>query len=665
MAWIVAALTALLAVADGLVTAAYRPLLSEAAVAVHGFPFVDAASVGSAVMGALIISRYARHPIGWLLCMTGLTAAISLLTEAYSVWVLTAGGPGSPAIGAISGWISFLLGGQLSLAILAILFLIAPDGRFLSSRWRSAAVLTLVGLGLHTIGVMTMSPTRFDPDEPDAGPLSSLLISVGLLLILIGLIAAIVSLVRRLRASAGEQRQQLRLIAASALFLLAGFLCLAVVQLLNGGKQTWAAGLPLFIAYLCLPVFFAVAVLRYRMYDIEVIVNRAVVLVLGTAFAAIGYTGLVVTVAAVVNTQTSGFWLSLLATALVALAFQPLRRSVVRLANRLAYGSRAAPYEALFDFSHRLAETPSPDTLLPAVAEAAGLAVSARRSTATLRLDGSAGISRHWPAGGPEVPPDHSVIVQDRGDVLGGIDVTLRKGHRLRAADERLLQDLAEQTALAFRNAAMEAELAEHVVGLDRTTRALEASRRRIIAADDAARRQLEAAISQQVMPYLDAMPAQLGRMSAETSPSVAAAGLDQMVSRTNQALERLRELTRGVFPTQLARAGLAPALRSLLARSGRTTTVQIDASAERRFPPRVETAVYFSCAEALRVGTGPIHIDLSAPEAGLLTCIRGFARDEVDMQAIVDRVEAVGGSLTEVGADVVSISLPVGQDAI
>ena len=665
-AWILAALTAVLVVADGWVTAAYRPLLSEEAVAVHGFPFVDAAALGSAVMGALIISRYARHPIGWLLCLTGVTAAISLLLEAYSVWVLTAGGPGSPAVGGVTGWISALLGGQLSLAVLAILFLIAPDGRFLSRRWRSAAVVTVVGLGLHTAGLLTLSPTRgYDPDMQNVGPVGGLLFMAGFPLIIIGLIAANVSMVRRLRGSRGEQRQQLRLIAASALFLLAGFVCLVVVQVFNGGAQSWGASLPLFIAYLCLPGFFAVAVLRYRMYDIEVIVNRAVVLVLGTVFAAIGYTGLVVAVSAVVNTRTNGFWLSLLATALVALAFQPLRRSVVRLANRLAYGSRAAPYEALSDFSHRLADTPSPDTLLPAVAEAAGLAVSARRSTATLRLDGSAGISRHWPADEPEEPPDFTVIVSDRGDVLGGIDVTLRKGHRLRSADERLLQDLADQTAVAFRNAAMEAELAVHVVALDRTTLALEESRRRIIAADDAARRQLETAISQQVMPYLDTMPSQLGRMSVAASPSAAGAQLEEMVSRTNHALECLRELTRGLFPTQLARAGLAPALRSLLARSGRTTTVQIDETAERRFPPRVETAVYFSCAEALRVGAGPIGVDVSATSSGLVTRIRGFARDEVDMQAIVDRVEAVGGSLTQVETDVVSIQVPVGQSAV
>jgi signal transduction histidine kinase len=142
----------------------------------------------------------------------------------------------------------------------------------------------------------------------------------------------------------------------------------------------------------------------------------------------------------------------------------------------------------------------------------------------------------------------------------------------------------------------------------------------------------------------------------------VPAAGLEQLVSRTNQALERLRELTRGVFPTQLGRVGLAPALRSLLARSGRITTLQIEESAERRFPPRVETAVYFSCAEALHAGAGPIRIDLSATGTGLVTRIQGFARDGVDIQAIVDRVEAVGGSLNQVETDLVSISLPVGR---
>ena len=98
VAWILTALTAVLAVADAWVTSAYRPLLSEEAVAVHGFPFVSGAAIGSAAMGALIVSRYARHPIGWLLCLSGFVSSIALLAEAYSVWVITADGPGHGAV---------------------------------------------------------------------------------------------------------------------------------------------------------------------------------------------------------------------------------------------------------------------------------------------------------------------------------------------------------------------------------------------------------------------------------------------------------------------------------------------------------------------------------------------------------------------------------------
>jgi hypothetical protein len=663
VAWVLTALTAVLAVADAWVTSAYRPLLSEEAVAVHGFPFVSGAAVGSAAMGALIVSRYARHPIGWLLCLSGFVSCIALLTEAYSVWVIMADGPGSRSIGGVAGWISVLLGGQLILAALAIMFLVAPDGHFLSRRWRYAAGVTLVGLGSYTAGHLTSSPTEFDIDRQEVGPVGSLFFLVGFPLIFAGLIASVVSMIRRLRRSQGELRQQLRLIAASAAFVVVGFAALLVVQALNGGEQTWAAGLPLFISYFCLPLFFAVAVLRYRLYDIEVIINRAVVVAVGTTFAAVGYTGLVVAIAALVNTQTNSFWLSLLATALVAIAFQPLRRRVVHLANRIAYGSRALPYEALADFSRRLAETPSPQTLLPAVAEAAGRAVSARRSTAVLRVTGSEGRSAVWPPGAPEGTADYEVLVRGGGDVLGSIGVTMPKGHPLRGADLRLLQDLADQAALAFRNAAIEAELAGHVAALHRTTQALADSRRRIIAADDAARRQLESAISRQVLPHLEPMPAQLSSLSVAASGPVASDQLEQLVTRTNAALESLRELTRGVFPTQLVRAGLPRALTSHLARRGLAAALHVEPSADRRFPASVEAAVYFCCVEALSAGSGSARIDLLVAGQDLIVRISGFARDEVDVQSIVDRVEAVGGSPSLTAADVLTVSIPVGVD--
>jgi hypothetical protein len=660
VAWMLTALTVLIAGADVWVTSAYRPLLSEEAVAVHGFPFVTGAVVGSAAMGALIVGRWARHPIGWLLCLTGFLASISLLTEAYSVWVVTADGPGSRSLGGIAGWISALLGGQLSLAALAIMFLIAPDGHFLSRRWRAAAVVSVVGYGSYVAGILTQSPTTFDIDSQNVGPVGTLLSFAGLPLIAGGLVAAMVSMVRRLRRSRGVQRQQLRLIAVAVVFVALSFVFLIVVQLFNGGKQTWIASLPLFVSYFCLPLLFAIAVLRYRLFDLDLIINRAVVLALGTIFAGIGYTGLVLAVSALVNMRTSGFWFSLLATALVALAFQPLRRRVVRLANRLAYGARALPYEALSEFSRRLAETPSPRSLLPAVAEAAGRAVSARSSTAALQVPGSSGISDVWP-GPADGSPEYEVPVRYGGETLGSIGVTMPKGRGLRAADERLLHDLADQTALAFHNAAMESELAEHVATLDRTTDALADSRRRIIAADDAARCQLESAISREVLSHLQPIPERLSRLSVTGSGIIAADELEQLVEKTNAALESLRELTRGLFPTQLARAGLARALGSHLARNGLAAALHVEPAADRRFPVRVEAAVYFCCVEALRNGLVAARIDLRFVAEELVVQIRGIARDQIDLQAIVDRVEAAGGRQRLEEAGLLSVSIPVG----
>src|SRR4051812_3283553 len=100
-AGVVAAITLVLVVADGVVTAQYRSLLSEDAVAVHGFPFIDLAVLGCAVLGALILARHPRHPIGLLFVLVGASSAVSLLTEAYSVWVLSEGGPGAHSLGGV------------------------------------------------------------------------------------------------------------------------------------------------------------------------------------------------------------------------------------------------------------------------------------------------------------------------------------------------------------------------------------------------------------------------------------------------------------------------------------------------------------------------------------------------------------------------------------
>ena len=134
IAWALAGITAVLVVADAVVSAQAVSLTSETAVAVHGFPFVHGAVLGSTVMGALIISRYDRHPIGWLLSLVGFAGGLSLLTEAYALWVQEGDGPGPAASAASRPGCPSMLGGQLAIAGLALMFLLSPDGHFLSRR---------------------------------------------------------------------------------------------------------------------------------------------------------------------------------------------------------------------------------------------------------------------------------------------------------------------------------------------------------------------------------------------------------------------------------------------------------------------------------------------------------------------------------------------------
>ncbi len=650
IAWVLVAITLVAVVADVVVTAQYRHLLSEDAIAVHGFPFVDLAVLGAAVLGALVLTQDGRHPIGLALLLIGFTGAVSLLTEAYSIWVIEENGPGSRSLAGLSGWVSSLLGGQLAIATIALIFLLAPDGRLLSRRWRIAAGAVLLGALLCAASVLIQQPAGYDLNArtDQVGLLAGLLATVGFLLINIGLLASVVSMVLRMRRARGEARQQVRLIALAAALVAAGLVNLLAVQIANGGEQTWAASVPLYVAYVLLIALFGIAVLRYRLYDVEVILNRTLVLAIGTAFAAIGYTTLVVVVGKQVGPDGGGVWWSLVATALVAVAFQPLRRQVVRLANRLAYGSRAQPYEALADFSRRIAETPSSETLLPSIAEAAGQTVSAQGAAAVLRTPGGPQLAAHWGTCGADADA-HVVSVRHGREDLGSIQVWLGGGMPTRPSDARLLQALADQTAVAFRNVGLQAELAAHVAELDRATDDLARSRARIIEADDEARRAMEAAISRDVLPHLTTVPAGITR-AREANAAGGSTGLDELVTSTNTALEALRELTRGLFPTQLTRSGIEPALRSYLARNGLAGGLRVDETmTTSRFPAAVEAAVYSCAVGAVREFAEVDGVDLAVDGDDVVATVHGtlrLARDPGTVQAVLDRAESVGGTL-------------------
>jgi hypothetical protein len=668
LAWAVVVASVLLAVADAAVTAQYRPLFSAENFAEHAWPSVMLAAIGSVVMGALIVSRYPRHTVGWLLIAGGSVAAVSLSGEAYSLWLTDHGGPGGVGLGRFVGWFSILAGASWTVTTLTLIFLLAPDGRLPSRRWRPVAVVALAGLALYIASVFTVPPAdmRLDPADQDYGLLTVVLSAVGILLTTAALVASGIALVLRLRRAAGVERQQLRWMATSAATVAAG-LVIALVAPSSGPEETNLGNVPLYVSYLVFPVCTAVAVLRYRLFDLDLIISRALLLAIATGMVAGGYVVAVIVLGAAAGRGTDGFWPSLLATALVAMAFQPVRRRVVRLADRLAFGASATPYEALADFARRLGDSPDPTSLLPAVADAAGAAVNARRATVRLRVPGLPDEVARWPVaepagrGSPAAGDGVEFPVLDGDELLGSITVEMPPGRSLRAPDSSLLQDLADQAGIAFRNARLAAELAHQVAELDRRTGELLESRRRLISAADAERARLERSIAREVVPHLEPLPDALGTLSRSAADGLDPARLEPLLASATTALEELREITRGVFPAQLARSGLEPALRSLLGRLG-TGSLTVAGSGVPRLDDRVEAAAYFCVAEAVPDLGPPLEVALHDLGDVLEVVVSGCDDGELSLAHLRDRVETADGTVSQDRADgmtVLRVRLP------
>jgi hypothetical protein len=660
VAWTLAVASLVFVSLDTAVVSGSIGLFSSRSVGIHGWPLVDIAAGGCAVLGAVIVGTERGRPIGWLLNGIGMTTSLSMLAESYSRWVLFDGGPGPVRIAELAGSLAAFSGGSLALAGLAVTFLLVPDGRLLARGWRWAIVGAVLGYGLFTGGVVIVGPHVISTKEADTAgghPLAEVFFAAGILLILVTLLASVTCLGIRLRRSHGQVRQQLRIVAVGAASVGLGLVVLLGNEALHDGYQQVWSSLVLYASYAFLIVCIAVAVLRYRLYDVELILSRGLVVAVAAGFAAAGYVGLVVALGRAAGHRTGDFWASLIAMSLVALAFQPLRNAVVRLADRLAYGSRAAPYDALASFSRRIGRSPAPGAVLPAIAAAAGQAVAAERAVVRLEVDGGADRFEVWPAGTAEAhePPGRVVPIADDQGSLGSIGLDLPAGRDVRPFEARMLADIADQAAVAFRNVRLQVELAAQVERLDERTRALDASRRRLIDAADTERRRLESALAREVLPAMDSLRADLDGGPARVEEVTAAS----YVERATSALEALRELTRGIYPTLLTRSGPAAALVSYADRNGTTAALSLDPGVARsRYAERVEAAVYFCCVEMLGSpgGRGAVAVDLVDDE--IVVTFRGPRREDLDLLAMADRVEAAGGSYTD-AADRLTVRLP------
>jgi signal transduction histidine kinase len=604
------------------------------------------------VVGSVIVSRDRRNVIGLMLLYASLFTAASFLAGELFTWLVVRGhaGPFVVFLGLMNnfGW---LLG---ILPVIFILPLVFPDGHLVSPRWRPLLWGIITFLAVIGVTLIFGQPTLTGSNEniSVANPffVHKLVIDpvIGLLFPLVFL-ASVGSLFLRFRRATGIERQQIKWVAFGLAF---AFVTIIIGDFVLSGSGVLAAivGGAGFLAF---PVSIGIAVLRFRLYDLDVVVRKTVVAGVLAAFVAIVYAAIVAAGSLIVG--SSDTTLAVIAAVILALAFQPVRSRARRFADRLVYGRRANPYEVLTEFSSRVGGAYATEDVVPRMAQILGEGAGAASARVWLRVGRELRSGASWPMDGaparvvridgdamPRIDGEYAVPVRDRGELLGALSVSMPANDPMTPAKERLVADLASQAGLVLRNVGLVEELRE--------------SRRRLVAAQDDERRKLERNIhdgAQQQLVAL-AVKARLARQLVERDPSRTEEMLAQIEAETQAALDDLRDLARGIYPPLLADKGLGAALEAQARKA--PIPVRVDADGVGRFDQDVESAVYFSCLEALQniakySGASSASIELRRAESTLRFTVtddgRGFdpaAASGTGLQGVTDRLAAIGG---------------------
>ena len=642
-------------------------------------PLVLLATMTSSTVGALVASRQPRNLLGWLFLGLSLCIVLGVMGEDYPIYAIRTN-PGSlPApewVLWVSGWTFGIAGAAIPLIILLF-----PSGSVPSRRWRPVPWLlaggTLWALAWYAVEPRGLSPT---PGLTVRNPMAiegirgiaSPLIAVGTIVAIVSAIACFVGLVLRFRRSRGEERQQLRWLAYVGAFSLVMFLAIFASEPLLGGNSTFEDILwSLFVASLMvgIPAACGIAILKYRLYDLDVVIKKTVVFAILAGFVTLVYVGLVIGIGNLVTDAGTGFdFLVFGAIAIVALILQPLRHWARRLADRLVYGKRATPYEVLSQFTERIGETLSVEDVLTRMTNLITAGTGADRAEVWLRVGRELRLEASSPPreegdDRPRLPleaeddeppgiPDATevIAVRHRGELLGAIAVSVPATDPLTPEQERMLSELAVQGGLVLRNVGLTAELRARLEDLQR-------SRERLVAAQDEERRRIERNLHDGAQQQLIALAvkSRLAQQLAERDPAKSADLLGDIQRDAEAALEDLRDLARGIYPPLLADQGLGAALQAQARKAPLPVTVEV--AVDTRYPQAIESAVYFCCLEALNniakyANAGRATVRIARDNGQLRFEVaddgRGFdvgsTTHGTGLQGMADRLDALGG---------------------
>jgi two-component system, NarL family, sensor kinase len=633
---------------DHLLRQAGRPDLAPLGAAVVA---PTLAAVSAATVGAVLAGRRPRHPVGWLLLALSLSLNGSGVAEAYTSYGLLARPGALPAARHVALYLPAII--VTALALLGFVLLLTPTGSLPSSRWRWWATAAAAA-PVISVAAITLAPQSFDqPYQAAENPLDLSGLG-GVLLVIYQLAFAVTnfavvvgaaSLVVRFRRARGTERQQLRWVALAAILALLGSVMALVVSAMGASPVLlgWVAGIYLAI----LPLAIGAAILRYRLYDLDYLISRAVVYGLLTVGGVAVYVGLVKATEWLLRegVRVGG---SLLATAVIAVGFAPARDRLQRWVDRRLYGERHDPVRAVVRLGERLRDapggTPGGDVLVGVLQ---GVCETLRLPAASFRVDAGTEVASFGRPG----TASESISLEHEGKQVGELLVSLRAGEQsLGVADRRVLGVLAAPVAVAL-----------HAVLLSQE---LQRSRERLVAAREEERRRLRRDLHDGLGPILTAvtLKADAARSALDTAPNQADGLLAELRGDAKQAIGDLRRVVEDLRPPSLDELGLFGALGQQVdrfARQGLSVTLHAP-PALPVLPAAVEVAAYRILTEALtniarhahaHQATITVAVDgelrLEVQDDGAASTANGDSwRPGVGLMSMAERAAEVGGTL-------------------
>jgi len=393
---------------------------------------------------------------------------------------------------------------------------------------------------------------------------------------------------------------------------------------------------------------------------------------------------------------------SMAAAAVATLLYGPARQRLTQYANRIVYGEREAPDTVLRTFGSRLSRAIPMDELLLQVAESLrktlGLASAevwtgsgghldktvsvpdTKVERLVLSPDEETVVARAGVTGTAWVEIWLPALLQGREDSVMRVAPTTHSGQVLglivaarppgseafTTDDDTMLTELARQVGLALHNVELDSALQESLDEVRRQADELQRSRARIVAASDAARRQIERNLHDGAQQHLVALAVnvRLARQLAQTDPEASGQILEQLGVGLQEAVQELRALAHGIYPPLLVDRGIAEALRSAAGRAALAT--EVEAEGLGRYSPEAEAAVYFCCMEALqnagkhagedatatvRVWQDDHNLSFEVRDTGAGFDANGKLSSGAGFVNMSDRVGAIGGTVTVVSA--------------